>query len=406
MTYLSLAILLLAGEWLLSALADLLNLTALRKAPPVECRSIYDDSEYRRSQQYLRARTKLSLTVSGISRGLLIACIAAGGFGFVHSRLASFSLMHQTVLFSAGMILLMQVLSLPASLVSTFVVEERFGFNRTTMKTFLTDRVRELFISLLLVVPLYTGLVLILQGLGEWAWLAAWAGLTLVQILLMWLAPAVILPLFNRFTPLPEGPLRERLTAYAEKVGLAIRGIWIMDGSRRSSKANAFFTGFGRTRRIALFDTLVDRHSPEEVEAILAHETGHFKKGHIRQMLLMQTALSGILFFLMGQLMTQPALYRDFGAEPSALYLLPVLFSFFIIPLSLIFGMGQQALSRKNEFEADAFACETSSAEALIRALKRLSAHSLTNLTPHPLKVLLEYSHPPLAARIRALRRS
>lgn len=406
MNYKAIAMLLLSLSTIIPIIADILNVKALKPTVHPEFKDLFDDDRYKKSQEYLKAKTSFSIIQSLLSLVFMLFFLQVNGFSYIEIWLQSVSpsLGIQSALFLGIFILLSTLWSIPFSLYSNFVIEEKFGFNKMTGKTFTGDTLKGLFLTLLLGVPLYVGLIFLLKSLGHNAWLVAWGALFLVQLLFMFLAPAIIMPLFNKFTPLEDGELKERIDQYAHKVGFNFSGITVMDGSKRSSKANAFFTGFGKLRKIALFDTLIEKHTPQELEAILAHEVGHFKKHHIWQMILFSLFSTGILFFLMGQMQNNEAMYQSFGFSSVTFYALPFLFSFFMIPLNFLFGILQMTFSRKNEFEADAFARETSTAEALIAGLKRLSVDSLSNLEPHRFKVFLEYSHPPVLERIKALR--
>lgn len=407
MKYDSIAILLLSLSTTIPLIADWFNIKHLQKEVHPEFRDIYDADKYAKSQNYLKTQTRFSTIQSLLSFVVTVFFISLKGFSFVESFIGSISqtLWIESALFITALIVLSTIASIPFSLYHTFVIEEKFGFNKTTPAVFWGDTVKSLVLSLLLGVPLYIGLIALLNSLGDSAWIVAWIALFFIQLLFMFLAPALIMPLFNKFSPLKDGPLKEKIDSYAKKVGFKFSGISVMDGSKRSQKANAFFTGFGKLRKIALFDTLIEKHSDEELVAILAHEVGHFKKHHIWQMIFFSLCSTGALFFLMGTMQNNSEMYEAFGFSKNTLYALPVLFSFFMLPVNFLFGLIQMAISRKNEFEADAFAKETSSADELIAGLKRLSVDSLSNLEPHWLKVFLEYSHPPVLKRIEALRK-
>lgn len=407
MTYDNVAILLLLLSTVIPLIADWLNVKHLPKDVHPEFIEWYDAEKYGKAQEYLKVQTLFSTIQSLFSFICVVLFISFKGFSLVENLITSLTDIYwiKSALFVGIIICISSIASIPFSLYHTFVIEEKFGFNRTTKAVFWGDFIKSLFLSILLGVPLYIGLIGLLGSLGELAWIVAWILLFLIQLLFMFLAPALIMPLFNTFTPLEEGSLKGKIEEYAKNVGFRFGGISVMDGSKRSQKANAFFTGFGKLRKIALFDTLIEKHSDDELVAILAHEVGHFKKMHIWQMVIFSLISTGILFFLMGKMQNSSAMYQAFGFTDTTLYALPLLFSFFMMPLNFIFGLLQMALSRKNEFEADAFAKETSSAEHLITGLKRLSVDSLSNLEPHWFKVFLEYSHPPVLKRIEALRK-
>jgi STE24 endopeptidase len=273
------------------------------------------------------------------------------------------------------------------------------------------DLVKGLLLTTLIGGPVFAGLVWFFSRAGDLAWLYSWAGITAVQFLLIYIAPVFIMPLFNKFVPLDDGELKASISSYAEKEGFSLRGIFTMDGSKRSTKSNAYFTGFGRWRRIVLFDTLIEKHSVAELVSVLAHEVGHYKLKHIQKMLAVAVLSTGLMFFILSLFITRPGLYAAFGLEMAAIdgrtpvYAGLILFGFLYAPISLLLGLVQNRLSRKHEYEADAFAATTyGRPDAMIEALKKLSVDNLSNLTPHPLKVFLEYSHPPVLERIRAIR--
>jgi STE24 endopeptidase len=300
---------------------------------------------------------------------------------------------------------LSEVVSLPFSCYSTFGLEEKFGFNRSSLGTFLKDQLKGWLLAILLGGPLLAAILWFFQETGAAAWLWAWGLLALFQVAMGFLAPVVLLPLFNAFTPLPEGELRGAIESYAAKVHFKLQGIFTMDGSKRSTKANAFFTGFGRFRRIVLFDTLVQQHTAKELVAVLAHEVGHFKRGHVLKGLALSLISSFVLFYLLSLVLHSEAVSRAFGFTTLTVYGGLTAAAWLYGPLSLVLGAAGQALSRRYEFEADAFAVRTTgAAQDMISALKRLSADHLADLNPHPWKVFLEYSHPPVLERVRAIR--
>jgi len=309
------------------------------------------------------------------------------------------------LVFIGVLLLAKSLLDLPFRYYSTFVIEERFGFNKTTRATFWADTVKGLALALVLGLPLLAAILWFFTRFGDAAWLWCWGATAAFTLFVQFIAPTWIFPLFNKFTPLEEGELRAAVLAYARKVGFPLEGLFVIDGSRRSTKANAFFTGFGKRKRVALFDTLIARHSVEELVAVVAHEIGHYKKGHILQGLALSILQAGVLFWLLSLFLTQPGLFAAFGVATPSVHAGLVFFLLLYTPLEVLLALGMQAFSRKNEFEADAYARVTTGAgEPLVRALQRLSADSLSNLTPHPLYVVLHHSHPPLTERVRALR--
>ncbi|MFP4285724.1 MAG: M48 family metallopeptidase, partial [Desulfovermiculus sp.] len=288
---------------------------------------------------------------------------------------------------------------------STFVLEEKFGFNRMSLATFIQDKLKGFLLALLIGGPCLAGIILFLNAYPVWGWVWAWGGVSAVMIGVQYLAPTWILPLFNTFNPLEDGELKDKILEYARQNGVTIQDILVMDGSKRSARSNAFFTGFGRKKRIALFDTLLEKHSAEELVAVLAHEVGHWKLKHVRRILLLGIVKTGIILFLLSATIRFEPLFEAFWLEQASVHAGMVLFLLVYTPLSLLLSAAVHSLSRQHEFEADKFAVRTTrQPDALIQALKKLSRDNLSNLSPHPLKVFLEYSHPPVLERIRALR--
>ncbi len=391
----------------LSLWADLLNLRSLRTELPEELRDVYDPARYARSQRYARERTRFGLWEEGAGLALLLGFWFAGGFAALDRGLSGLALgpVATGLLFLGALALGKGLFDLPFRWVSTFALEERYGFNRTAPRTFWADLGKGLLLAAGLGGPLLAAVLWLFERAGDSAWLWCWGVTALFTLVVQFVAPTWILPLFNRFTPLPEGGLRRALLRYAERVGFPLQGLFTIDGSRRSTRANAFFTGFGKRKRVALFDTLIARHPTDELVAIVAHEVGHYQRGHILQGMLLAILQAGAVFFLMSVFLGQQGLYDAFFVERRSVHAGLVFFSLLYAPLDLALSFFRQALARRNELEADAFASETTGApELLVAALKRLSAENLANLTPHPLTVKLHHSHPPLAERIRALR--
>ncbi|MCE9614001.1 MAG: M48 family metallopeptidase [Lentisphaerae bacterium] len=387
-------------------LADVLNLRRAHGGLPAALRASFDEATYSRSQAYLRANTRFGMVEDLALTGVLIAFILLGGFGAVDhwARSLGWPPLATGLAFTGALVLASRLLGLPFSIYDTFVVEQRFGFNRTTPRTFALDMAKGLLLLTLIGGPVYAAVIWLFDSAGPAAWLWVWATITTFQILLIFLAPYVIMPLFNTYTPLPEGDLRAAIEAYARAQRFTMQGIYTMDGSRRSSKTNAFFTGFGRSRRIVLFDTLIARHTVPELVAVLAHEMGHFKKRHILQAIARSIALTGCTLFLLSRCIGNAGLAAAFGVDTPSTYTSLVFFGFLYTPISMAVSLLEQAISRRHEYEADAYAAHTTgSAAPLVSALKTLSTDNLSNLTPHPFKVLVSYSHPPLLERIRAL---
>jgi STE24 endopeptidase len=351
--------------------------------------------------------TRFSLMESTVSIILTVFFIVAGGFNLIDGTARSFGLSSiPTGLLFTGMLgLLSTFLNLPFSTYSTFVIEQRFGFNTTTVKTFILDGLKALLLAVLLGGPLLGAILWFFETCGTIAWLYCWIAAVTFILVVQFLAPVLIMPLFNKFTPLADGELKEAITGYAAAQQFAMQGIYTMDGSKRSTRVNAFFTGFGRFRRIVFFDTLMDKLSTAEIVAVLAHEMGHYKLKHIFSMMVLSILQMGLMFFILSLFLGNQGLFNAFGMEHLSVYAGLVFFGFLYTPLSTLISIGFNGFSRRNEYQADRYAAESGGeSEALISGLKKLSVSNLANLTPHPLNVWINHSHPPVLARIQALR--
>ncbi|HVS62880.1 MAG TPA: M48 family metallopeptidase [Thermoanaerobaculia bacterium] len=391
----------------LDVVARLLNLRASRRPPPARLADLYPPEEYARSQEYLRARTRFGLAYDTVALLALLGFWFAGGFGAIEraTRALGISSIATGILFIASLGALSAALSLPFELYGTFVLEERFGFNRTTLRTFVVDRLKGLALAAVLGVPLLAAVLFLFERTGDTAWLWCWALIAAVSVIAQVVVPAWILPLFHRFEPLAEGELRDAIEAYAADASFPLEGVFVIDGSRRSSKANAFFVGIGRRKRIALFDTLIERHTVRELVAVLAHEIGHYRLRHVLVGLLLGFAHTGLLLGLLQLVIWQEGLYQAFFIAIPSVAAGLVLFGLLAAPLDRLIAIALNALSRRHEFQADRFAAETTGdGDAMAQALRRLARDQLSNLTPHPLLVWLGYSHPPLAERLEAIR--
>lgn len=404
--YLIFILALLVFSWLLSLIVETLNVRNVSTEIPAEFQGVYDDEKYAQSQRYLKDNTRFGQIQAAIMLPLTIAFILLGGFRWINgiAQAASPHMIVQGLVFGGILILIGQLIGLPFSIYSTFVIEEKYGFNKTTWKTFVIDILKGLLLTVLLGAPIFALVLWIFSAVAN-AWLWAWGALSVIQLFILFIAPVVILPLFNKFTPLEDGELRTKIEEFAAAQKYTLSGIFKIDGSKRSTKSNAYFTGFGKTKRIALFDTLIEKHSVAELVGVLAHEIGHCKRGHIKKSIIISLASSLLMFFILSLFITKDGLYEAFGIDSTPLYAGLIFFGFLYAPISMILSLFNNILSRKHEFEADAFAAETTQEPGeMINALKKLSVDNLSNLTPHPLKVFLEYSHPPVLERIKALR--
>jgi len=397
--------------WKLDFVATLLGIKHLSPEIPDEFKDVWDDEKYAKSQKYEVAQAKFGI-ISGIfSLFTLLVFWFAGGFGWVDGLVRDLGNgpIVTGLLFMGILYLGSWLLSLPFDLYHTFVLEERFGFNKTTAGTYIGDQIKSHLMTVILGGPILALILWIFQSVDH-AWLWAWLAFTVISLALTYLAPTYILPLFNKFSPLEDEELNNSINTMAKKCEFPLTEISVMDGSKRSSKSNAFFTGFGKRKKIALFDTLIESQSTQELVAVLAHEIGHFKCKHIIQRLVLSMVQTAVIFFLLGLATNSEGvfgkqLFTAFGVAPS-FYLGLVLFMIVFKPISRLLSVGMNILSRKHEFEADAYAAKVQETpDHLITALKKLSANNLSNLTPHPLEVFLDHSHPPVLVRIEALKK-
>jgi STE24 endopeptidase len=394
-------------DFTLGIISNRMNLKALSKDLPDEFEDVYDEETYAKSQKYTRVNTKFGFITGSSDLLLLLAFWFAGGFNILDqwARGFDFGVIGTGLIFIGALVIAKTLISLPFSLYSTFVIEERFGFNKTDAKTFAVDRLKGLLLSVLIGGPLLAGIIAFFEFGGTWAWAYAWIAVTAFSLIMQYVAPTWIMPLFNKFEPLEDGELRQAIESYADKVDFPLQGIYVMDGSKRSSKSNAFFTGFGKNKRIALYDTLIENHTTEELVAVLAHEIGHYKKKHIVKNMTISILQTGIMFALLSIFLQVPALFDAFFMDEMSVYAGLLFFGMLYSPVETILGIFMQMMSRRHEYEADHFAATTiQNPEEMANVLKKLSKDNLSNLTPHPFYVFLNYSHPPALKRIEAIR--
>lgn len=396
--------------WKLELAATLLNLKAFPDTVPPVLAGLMDQQKLDEAREYLRVNARFGILQSTVSLVVLLVFWSLGGFGWLDGVARSFASSEVVagLIFLSLLFLGQSVISLPFSVYDTFVIEEKAGFNRVTPKTFVMDRLKGLVLAAVIGLPLAAAVLWIFGNVAN-AWLWAWAVVTGFQLVLTYLAPTLIMPLFNKFTPMPEGELKQDIEELGNKCGFPLSEVFVMDGSKRSTKANAFFTGLGKQKKIALFDTLVDKSSKPELLGVLAHEIGHFRCGHIKQRLAVGIVQTAVIFFLLG-LATDPdgkfsrLLFDAFGVKEISPHVGLVLFSILLEPVSKLLGVLANAWSRKHEFEADAYAAKmTGDNVSLGEALKKMTADHLSHPSPAPLRVWLDYSHPPLARRLEAL---
>lgn len=403
--WLWLALVATVGLYHLELVATFLNLSALKPEPPERLRATISHEEHERTLEYARVTAKSGILESSVSLGLLLAFWWGGGFGWMDALVRGWQLtpiMSGLALISL-LFLLRNFTSMPFDIYDTFVIERGFGFNKTTVPTFIADRVKGLLLGAILGLPLLA-LLLWLFGKFEFAALMGWIVVSLFGLVMSWLAPRLIMPMFYKFSPLQDETLRERIVNLSRKLKFPVADVSVVDGSRRSTKANAFFTGFGKTKRIALFDTLLQNHSHEEILAVLAHEIGHCKRGHVPKQMVLSLAVSALMFGMLHFGLRDPRLCAAFGIQMPSNAWGFIFFSIVYQPVSLLLGLIGSHLSRKFEFEADAFARQSMDSPApMVEALTKLSRDHLSNPTPHPFYVFLHYSHPPVLQRLAEL---
>jgi len=392
-------------DFLFEKTLEYLNTTRWSDILPTELKGIYEEEKYMKSQQYLKVNHKFGMLTSSISFAAILAMLLLGGFAWVDqfARTYTENPILLALLFFGILGLASDILSTPLSLYDTFVIEEKFGFNKTTLKTFFFDKLKGWLLGGIIGGGLLALIVWIYESTGQWFWLVAWGALTFFTVFMSMFYSNLIVPLFNKQKPLEEGELRSAIEEFANKVGFKLKNIYVIDGSKRSTKANAYFTGLGPKKRIVLYDTLIEKHSTEELVAVLAHEIGHYKKKHTVSGLVLGIIQSGIMLYILFLFIGNPLLSEALGASKGSFHLGILAFGILFSPISTVLGIIMNIISRKNEFEADRFAAENYDGESLKSALKKLSVENLSNLRPHPAVVFVHYSHPPLLERLKGI---
>ena len=402
---LNIFIVLVIFNFLFTTVLEHLNDKNWKDEIPNDLKDFYDSKSYLKAKNYKIERGRLSSLSSLISFMFTLAMLYFLGFGLLSDFSVSFSesVIVQSSIFFFIIYLFNFILGIPFSYYSTFVIEEKYGFNKTDLKTFILDKIKGLLISCIIIIGLISLALFIIESFSSGFWLWLWLGLSLIMILLNMFYADLIVPIFNKLTPLENGDLRTKIEAYSKKVGYSLKNIFVIDGSKRSSKANAFFSGLGPRKTIALYDTLIEKHSDEELVSVLAHEVGHYKKKHVLLSMLITICQLGIMCYLFEMCISFDIIANSLGSSSMNFHIGIIAFSFLYSPIGLIIGILMNILSRKNEFEADEYAKLTYDGNALSLALKKLSVDSLSNLYPHPLYVFVHYSHPPLIKRLNAL---
>lgn len=392
-------------NFLLERWMDWLNDKNSSEILPEELKGIYDEEKYAKQRAYDKVKGRFSVISSTFSFILILAMLFFKGFAFVDefTRTITGHWLLVPLLFFAILMVVSDILTTPFSLYNTFVIEQRFGFNRTTVKTYLFDKIKGALLGVLIGGGIMALFIWFYNYTGELFWVWTWLAIAMFMILATMFYASLIVPLFNKLTPLEDGDLKNEITAYCNKVGFNLDNLFVMDGSKRSSKANAFFSGLGSKKRIVLYDTLANKYSKEEITAVLAHEIGHYKKKHTLTSMIVSVFQIGLTLFVLSLVINKPEFSLALGVQQKSFHISLLVFSLLYSPLSMLIGVVMNVISRKNEYEADNYAKTTYKAEPLVSSLKKLSVDSLSNLTPHPYYVFINYSHPTLLQRINAL---
>jgi STE24 endopeptidase len=392
-------------EFVFEKVLSYLNLQTWDKPLPAVVKDLYDTEKYAQARNYAKVNYNFGTVSSLFSLTVSVSFLVAGGFAWADGVVRSYfsNPILQSLLFFALIGLGSSLISLPFGIYHTFAIEEKFGFNKTTAGTFVTDKLKSLVLGTILGGAILAILTWFFLLLGDYFWIAAWGVVAAFSIFFAMFYTSLLLPIFNKLTPLEAGELRTSIENYAKTVNFPLTNIFVMDGSKRSSKANAFFSGLGHKKNIVLYDTLIKDMTIEEITGVLAHEVGHYKKKHVLQSIVISVAQMGIMFFIFGLLADSPIMAEVLGSKETSFHLALVTFSMLYSPISLVTGLFMNMLSRKNEYEADAYAKQTYSSEPLVTSLKKLSVNHLSNLQPHPAYVFFHYSHPTLLQRINAM---
>ncbi|MCB9033586.1 MAG: M48 family metallopeptidase [Chitinophagales bacterium] len=406
LTYIIIAIILI--DFIIDLVLDYLNTKNWSLPIPENLKGIYDDDKYAKAQAYHKAHGKINLISSVISTASIVLFLAFNGFAWLYYQVIQITTQPilQTLLYFGILSVASTILSLPFSIYTTFVIEEKYGFNKTTPKLFILDFIKGLILSAIIGGILISAFVAFYLYAGKLFWVYAWLLFAGFSIFFAMFYTSIIVPIFNKLNPLNDGDLRTKIEQFAQRVQFPLTNIFVIDGSKRSTKANAYFSGLGKQKTIVLYDTLIEKQTDDELVSVLAHEIGHYKKKHIYQSIIISLVNMGITLFLLSLFLNTPIANKVVGIDSttSIFYIGLIVFGLLYSPISTITGILMNVFSRKNEFEADAYAKENiGTGEHLITALKKLSSENLSHLNPHKWFVFLNYSHPPLSQRIEKL---
>jgi STE24 endopeptidase len=399
---------LLVADFIFEQVLEYLNSTQWSDEIPLDILDIYEEKDYKKQQAYQKVNYRFSIVTASFSFILMLTMFLVSGFALVNSW--AFSITSNSIwgalIFFGILLLASDILTTPFSVYDTFVIEEKFGFNKTTPMTFVLDKLKGYLLGTIVGGGLLALIIYIYQLTTSNFWAYAWLLISGFSIFMVLFYSNLIVPLFNKQSPLPDGELKSAIEAFATKVGFKLDNIYVIDGSKRSTKANAYFTGFGAKKRVVLYDTLINDMTTNELVAVLAHEIGHYKKHHVIWSLILGIIQTGVMLFLFSLFVGSPDLSAALGVEKPSFHIGLIAFGILYSPISLVTGLAMNIFSRKNEYQADAFAAQYFSAEELASALKKLSVKNLSNLKPHPLYVFFHYSHPTLLQRLSALKTS
>lgn len=398
----------LIAEYLISRVLDYLNSQWRGKELPAELQGIYDDEKYKKSQEYGKVNSKFALISGTFQLVLVLFMLFLGGFAYFDEIAKEISghPVWSALIFFGILFFLSDIINLPFSLYATFVIEEKFGFNKTTAKTFILDKLKGWLLTIIIGGGLLGLIIWLYFQTTDMFWIYAWAAISVFSVFMSMFYSNLIVPLFNKQSPLEEGELRDAISEFGKKAGFKIDNIYVIDGSKRSSKANAYFTGLGKKKRIVLYDTLINDLSVEEIVAVLAHEIGHYKLKHTLTSMVLSIVQTGVIFYILSLFVGNSDLSMALGADGYSFELSLIAFGMLFSPISTVIGLFMNSFSRKNEYQADHFANSYGLGASLVSSLKKLSVNNLTNLTPHPAYVFAYYSHPTLYQRIVAINKN
>jgi STE24 endopeptidase len=392
-------------NYIFSRILEYLNSTRYGAPIPAELDDVYDKEKYKKSMAYKKVNYRFAILTGTFSLAVILLMLFYSGFAFADNLVRNIT-QHPilvALLFFGLLMLASDMINIPFAVYDTFVIEERFGFNKTTVKTFITDRIKSWMLGAIIGGGILAAIIWFYTLTGKNFWIFAWVLISIYTIFMYMFYSILIVPLFNKQTPLEEGELRDTITEFSNKAGFKLKNIFVIDGSRRSTKANAYFTGLGAKKRIVLYDTLINDLETDEIVGVLAHEIGHYKKKHTLTGVILSIIQTGVILFILSLFVGSPVLSAALDASVPSFHIGLIAFGILYSPLSLVLGIGMNVMSRKNEYQADSYASDMYRPQPLVDALKKLSRKNLSNLTPHPVYVFFHYSHPPLYQRVKAL---